>query len=227
VWREIADGLTLTVREPCQRAIAGCAATINLFGFVWLAVFVLYVTRTLGLSPGALGIVLAGGGVGAVVGAVLASPLARRFGAGPTLVGASVLFTAGFLPAPFAAGPDAVKTAILLAGELVGMIGISVFDTNAPALRQLITPPEFLGRASSVTQFITQGAKPIGALAGGALGSWLGIRPTLWIAVAGTLLSVLWTLFSPLRELRDEVALERLAQARPRPRSAEAVSDVA
>lgn len=34
-------------------------------------------------------------------------------------------------------------------------------------------------------QAVNYGARPLGALAGGFLGTVLGLRPTLWIAVAG------------------------------------------
>ena len=36
--------------------------------------------------------------------------------------------------------------------------------------------------------------RPLGALTGGALGTWLGIRPTLWVAAVGGTLGVLWLL---------------------------------
>jgi hypothetical protein len=44
---------------------------------------------------------------------------------------------------------------------------------------------------------------PLGGLIGGALGSWLGIVPTLWIAAAGNLLAALPVVLSPLLRMRD------------------------
>ena len=46
---------------------------------------------------------------------------------------------------------------------------------------------------------ITQGVKALGALAGGGLATAYGVRPALWVAAVGTLTTVLWTVFSPLR----------------------------
>jgi len=52
-------------------------------------------------------------------------------------------------------------------------------------------------------RFIGWGAMPLGALLGGLVGTWLGLRPTLWIAVIGSYTAVAWVFFSPLRHMRD------------------------
>jgi hypothetical protein len=52
-------------------------------------------------------------------------------------------------------------------------------------------------------RWVVWGSTPLGALAGGGLGSWLGIVPTLWISLIGSILGMLWVLFSPLRTMRD------------------------
>jgi len=49
--------------------------------------------------------------------------------------------------------------------------------------------------------FLVSGLLPRGALAGGALGEVLGLRATITLAAVGSLLSVLWVLFSPVRGL--------------------------
>jgi predicted MFS family arabinose efflux permease len=43
---------------------------------------------------------------------------------------------------------------------------------------------------------------PLGALLGGALGTAIGIRPTLVIGLVGTWASGWWVFFSPLRRRR-------------------------
>jgi hypothetical protein len=50
------------------------------------------------------------------------------------------------------------------------------------------------GRVTATMRFLIFGTSPLGALLGGALGSWLGVRPALWIllgaaAASGTLLA--------------------------------------
>ena len=44
--------------------------------------------------------------------------------------------------------------------------------------------------------------RPVGSLAGGALGTLIGLRPTLWIATIGGLAGFLWLLPSPLPRFR-------------------------
>lgn len=50
---------------------------------------------------------------------------------------------------------------------------------------------------------VNYGVRPLGALVGGALGSWLVLRETLWIATAGALAGVLWLLPSPVLGLKE------------------------
>lgn len=68
--------------EPVLRAVTLCTA-----GFIFCtnaagAVFVLYLTQDLGLSPSALGLSLAGGALGGLAGSVVAARLTARFGIG-------------------------------------------------------------------------------------------------------------------------------------------------
>ncbi len=49
---------------------------------------------------------------------------------------------------------------------------------------------------------VNYGVRPLGALAGGALGSAIGLRPTLWIAAAGGVTCALWLLPSPIPRLK-------------------------
>ncbi len=56
---------------------------------------------------------------------------------------------------------------------------------------------------NSVMRFIVWGTIPIGALIGGALGTWVGLRETIVVGAIGGGLAFLWILLSPQRHLRD------------------------
>jgi MFS family permease len=107
LWAEIGEGLRLVVGSPVLRGIAGCTGTWNLFGSIVQAVLVLFATRELGLEPGALGLIFAVGGAGAVLGALLADRATRRFGTGPVIIGAAAIGAASWLLIPLAGGATA------------------------------------------------------------------------------------------------------------------------
>jgi hypothetical protein len=56
---------------------------------------------------------------------------------------------------------------------------------------------------NAAVRWIVWGTIPLGALIGGGTATWLGLRATLWIGVAGASLAGLFVLFSPLRRLRN------------------------
>jgi MFS family permease len=210
LWREIGEGLRLVVGNPVLRGIAGSTATWNLFGNIAQTVLVLFATRELGLNAGWLGLVFAIAGVGALVGALLAGPVAGRAGVGPTIIGAQVVGAASWLLLPLAgAGSALSQLGVALA---IGSAASTIYNITQVSLRQTITPDHLQGRMNATMRVIVWGTLPLGALIGGLLGEWLGLRPTLWIGAAGALLAGLWLWYSPLRT----VAYGR-QRARPAP----------
>jgi hypothetical protein len=69
--------------------------------------------------------------------------------------------------------------------------------------RQLVCPPELRSSMNAATRWISWGVMPAGGLLGGALGDLIGVRPSMWLAIAGTWAAGLWIFFSPLRSVRD------------------------
>jgi MFS family permease len=55
VWAEIREGFRIVLAQPLLRAIMAASATMNFFGRMFLAVYVLYMTRDLGLGPVGVG----------------------------------------------------------------------------------------------------------------------------------------------------------------------------
>ena len=64
-------------------------------------------------------------------------------------------------------------------------------------------PAQLRSRVSGAYMVVNYGVRPLGALVGGTLGTWIGLRETLWLASAGALLGVLWLLPSPILGLRE------------------------
>jgi MFS family permease len=206
IREQLREGFGFVLGQPLLRAELGCAATINLFNFVFHAIFVLYATRELGVRPGVLGLVLGAGAVGAAIGALIAPRVERRIGIGPSIFVGSILFPAPLLLVPAAGGPFPLVLALLFASEFLAGIGVMLFDVSGGSLSLFLTPQRLRARATGTFRFVNYGIRPIGALLGGALGSAIGLRPTLWIATAGALLGVVWLVFSPLPRLREQPA---------------------
>ena len=205
--REIGDGLRLTWGQPLLRALALAAAWGDFFGSFYGALFSLYALSVLGLTPAVLGLLIACGGVGALVGATVARPMARRLGQGPALIVASALMHLFGLLTPLAGGPRWLIILCLLLPQLFGDLFREAFEISALSLRQSITPVHLLGRVGASMNFVIGGVATLGLLAGGALGSAIGIRPAIWVATLGGAAATLLLAFSPVAALREKVRL--------------------
>jgi predicted MFS family arabinose efflux permease len=196
--------LRIVLGNPLLRSLAGCTATWNFFSNLLFAVFVLYVTGELGITPVTLGLVFSFGAPGALIGALIAGRVARRFGLGPTIVGSALIGGVSWLTVPLAGGSLPLVMAALIGGQFIGgMMGV-IYNINQVSLRQVITPDRLQGRMNATMRFIVWGTIPIGSLVGGALGEAIGLWPTLMVGAAGEVLAFLWVLLSPVRRLREQ-----------------------
>jgi len=202
LWRDVREGFAATFANPYLRAFAGEAATYNVCWNALQAVLVLYAVRALGLDAATLGVVLAIGSVGALLGALLTDRIARRCGIGATIVGASVLGAVSTLLIPLADGRTGGTLALLGLSLFLRGAGVTGCNVQVYALRQAITPDRLMGRTNGVYRLLTYGFIPLGALAGGVLGDRIGLRPTLAIGATGVSLSWLWLFFSPARTIQ-------------------------
>jgi MFS family permease len=197
-WREIGEGMRFVAESPLLRALASTRSTWEFFDNVILAVLVLYVTRELGLGAGLLGFVFIGGPVGFLVSSALSGRATRRHGVGPAAVRGAVISSAGALLYILAAGPTPFAITMLLAAEFSMGYGSGLYSVTTNSLRQVVTPDRLLGRMNASFTFLSRGIAPLGALAGGALGEAIGLRPTLIVGAIGEVAGFLWVWYSPL-----------------------------
>lgn len=201
---QIREGLRLVLGNPILRALAACGVTHNFFARSIDALFVLYATRELAVEPVALGLVLAAGGPGALVGALLAGRLARRIGVGPVIVLGQVLTGVARVLLVLAGGPALAVVAVLAASEFVLGLARTIFNVNQVSLRVAITEDRMHGRVNATIRFVMWVVTPVGALLGGWLAvSVIGLRGTLVIAALGAFAAVVPLLAAPLRTLRS------------------------
>jgi MFS family permease len=150
-----------------------------------------------------LGLTVACGGVGGIVGAVLAPRLARRPGVGPTILFAGAAGAAMQVLVPMAAGAPLVAMGFLCAAQLLGDGLMTAADVNAVTLRQTVTPPDQLGRAGGAFASGQGFMGVIGALCGGWLATVSDPRAALYVAATGMTAATLFIAASPLWRLRQ------------------------
>ncbi len=207
--RDLGDGLLFVRRDRYLIGLLGFAAIYNLFAQWVMVLFTVHAVRTLGLTAGTLGIVLGLGAVGAVLGAAAAPSSVRRFGAGPVMVAcaAAECLALAVLPVVDVSWTAPVVLGVLVAVFAVNGAGTSLSSVVALTLRQLRTPDDLLGRVNATMRWLSYGVVAVGAAVGGVVGEALGTRTGIAIGCAGTLLTVVWVVASPLRRIGDPALL--------------------
>jgi MFS family permease len=195
------EGLRFVLGDAILRKIAACTATANLAISIVTSIEVVFLLRALHSSPTQAGIVLGLGTFGGFVGSLLARRLALAVGS------ARIMWVALVVPAPLAflmplawSGWGAL---VYGAGWAAFNASGAVYNTAQVSYRQSMCPPELLGRMNASIRWLIWATVPFGALTGGLLGTWLGLRPTLWIGATIMALTGMWLVFSPLRGMRD------------------------
>jgi predicted MFS family arabinose efflux permease len=198
----LAAGGRFIARTPLIRASLLASATLNLFNTAFYALLVLYATRDLGMSAGAVGLAFGVGGIGSLLGVLLTGRLSSRLGLGKSLVAAFVLMPAPLLLVPLASGSSTPALLIGVAEFFTG-IGVMVLDVGLGALYASMVPDPLRARVSGAFLLVNYGVRPVGALAGGLLAATVGLQTTMWVTAIGALAGVLWLLPSPMPSLRD------------------------
>ncbi len=201
--REIREGLSFVLRHRLLRAITATTGTSNLFSTILNTAFIVLLAdqAQLDLSAGTIGVVFTIGSVGGLLGAVVAEPVARRVGQGPT-IWLSILVSAPFaLATPLAQG-DWSLWVVAVCWAVIGFF-VVIYNITQVSFRQGLCPERLLGRMNATIRFLVWGTMPLGGLIGGVLGSTIGVRATMWVGAIGMALAFLPAFLSPLRSMRE------------------------
>jgi MFS family permease len=155
-----------------------------------------------------LGVVLGAASVGGVLGSLVTGAISRRIGVGPAFALGCFLFPAPLLLVPLAGGPEWRILTCLFLAELFSGFGVMVLDISGAAIKAALVPDRLRARVAGAYMVVNYGVRPLGALVGGALGTWIGLRPTLWVATAAAIAGGLWLLPSPVMRLRELPEME-------------------
>ncbi|WBB69460.1 MFS transporter [Micromonospora sp. WMMD812] len=197
--RQLGAGVRHVLGNPLLRPLAVSTASINLTMQLTTTMLPVVFLRELGLGPAVLGLFLAVGGIGALLGAVTARPIARRIGHG------RALWLPGLLVAPLG-----LLVALIGTGPMVWLAGVGwlalawrtgIGNVIGVSLRQSVTPDALLGRMNATFRFLLTGALTVGAAIAGLLAQYVDVRTSLLVGAVANGLTWLPVLCSPLRAL--------------------------
>ncbi|HEU0164350.1 MAG TPA: MFS transporter [Thermomicrobiales bacterium] len=188
---EIREGVGWIWRQPFLRAAALIFAANN-FIVQALVLSLIVLTREHGAPAGEIGLMLAGFGVGGLIGAIASPWLQSRISPRAVIAGSNWLCAIAIPlmalwphPAPIAA----LAGAMALLGPMVNVV--------MGTARLRLTPDALLGRVTSASGVIAAGAIPFGSLIGGALLARFGGQHTILILAGLTVILAIVATWSP------------------------------
>ncbi|MDX6250802.1 MAG: hypothetical protein QOF10_4162 [Kribbellaceae bacterium] len=185
------EGFAVFRRQRGVFAITAGKGTFEFFQWGIIALFILYAVRELGLSAAEIGAVAVLGSFGPLLAGLITPKVSRTFGTTWTSVVAAVLL-GGNLLIPLAAGSDPVVIITIGFGQFLLGLGVVYLIIVRSTMLQREVAPGLLGRVGAVIRLVEWGPGPFGGLAGGLLGSALGLRPALLLFGIGSLSAVPW-----------------------------------
>ncbi|WP_410673703.1 MFS transporter [Amycolatopsis sp. cmx-4-68] len=171
IVRDVGEGMAWLRRNPRLLVLFAVSGMSNVVFGADMAIFVLFVTRLLGMSDWQFGLLNAGAVVGGIVGSVVFSRLRKRFSLRAVLFSALVVRAVAFA----AVGVMSSALAIWFLMTIVGIASV-IWNIVSVSTRQAAIPQELRGRVMSCFRCIIVGALAVGAVAGGALADAIGLR---------------------------------------------------
>lgn len=198
MWHDVREGFHELWRDDAMRALINGPMVLNFGGFIFLSVYVLFMTQDLQLSSQGVGLVFASGGLGALVGAIIAPKVARAIGVGKSILFGALAFGIANLPVPLAFYWQDIALPVVIFSETAAWLSLSIFNINRFALRQALTPDHLRGRIGASSMTLVSGATMLGSLVGGVIGDFWGVHQALYIGIIIMAMAAWWVWRSPV-----------------------------
>ncbi|MCP4361670.1 MAG: MFS transporter [Chloroflexi bacterium] len=178
------------------RALMAIVTVTSFFSLSFVVLATIFASDVLDAGPTGLGFLMAGVGIGAVIGALIVANLqAGHRGKWLTIgnvIGPAILIL------------FALSSSFAISFILIVLVGISnaIRQTLATSLIQITTPEEYQGRVMSIFNLLFNGMSRLGNLGVGAAAEVTGVAAAVGLGAAGSLawgVFVLWR----LRYVRD------------------------
>lgn len=189
---ELREGIAWVWHQPLVRFMAGVYGGFGLL-FSGSPLCVIVLAQRRGASPALIGVIFGLGGVGGVLGALIAPYVRRRIQFGRLIPllhwGYALLWPLyALVPTPLLMG--VVEAATLTNDQ--------VYDVTWPSYRMALIPDALQGRVTAVLRLASALMQPIGLLLTGVLIQRIGPAATLYMLSAGIALLALVVTLSPV-----------------------------
>lgn len=201
--RSIGEGLRWVFGNPLLRRIVATTAVSNFFSTLSFTLLPIFILRTLEIPVELMGLMFTLGAIGGLLGAIATPRLARWLGEARAIPIGAICFSIAGLAVPLVALAPDYAFWLLVGPWMLMSFGILLYNITQVTFRQRITPARLLGRMNASIRFCVWGVMPIAALLAGALGTWLGVVPTMWIGAIGGLLSAAFVVIGPFWRMRE------------------------
>ncbi|MEV0284510.1 MFS transporter [Kribbella sp. NPDC050820] len=191
----LTDGLRTIFGSPVLAPLAVSATVGAIAGSLQGPLIVLYLVRELQWAPALVGVAITVFGAAAIVGSLIAPGWIRLVGIGRGYITGQ--FIASLTGAALAVG----FAPVVLLGQALAGLGMSLFAVPQRTLRQSLVPSSSLAQVTATWRTLVIGGQSLGALTSGLLATTLGLRPTLLLSTAAMLIGTLVAVLSPLRKV--------------------------
>jgi hypothetical protein len=165
---------------------------------IFSTLYMLFVVNDLRFNPGVLGMIFAVGGVSSFVTSIAATRLVASFGEGRAMALGAILQGVAWICVPAARGATMLAAGLLIAQQLFGDAGGTVYMITASGIPQTIVPTELLGRVRATISFVSIAAMLVGSIAAGAAAELIGMRPVMYAGAIGLAATGVILAFSPV-----------------------------
>lgn len=187
---EILEGMIWLWHHPVLRfmTILTWGLMAPCFGYTLV---LLVLAQQLHASSFLIGLVLASGGIGSVLGTMLAGPLMKRFCLGQIILGTMWPWVLSWLPL-------AVAPNLLLLGiaNAIGFIVVPIYLIAQSSYQLSLVPDQLQGRVNSVIGLIVFGGQPLSLGLTGLLLQEIGPRATVLVLFVPQLILAIVTMFN-------------------------------
>ncbi len=168
LWQEVKEGLTWLWHNPLIRflAILTCGLTTPCYGYVLILTVIAQHQHA---SAFTIGLIVGAGGIGSIVGAILASPLEKRFGFKRVIIVSAWIWAISWLSYAFA--PNPLWLGVV---NVISFIVVPIYTVMQFSYRLSTIPDALQGRVNSVFRLISFGGQPLGIWLTGLLLQFVG-----------------------------------------------------